>query len=163
MKFSFYRTGIAACFFAMMIALLFSCRQMDVFEKNTNIPNMKWQNNFNAAGTFNITDTASRYNVFIVLRHTDRYKYHNIWLNAGIQPPGDSMKLQRINLSLATDATGWEGTGMNDIWEVRKQVSNEPLAFKKPGVYNFSIMQIMRDNPLEHVMSAGMRVEKIRE
>ncbi len=161
MKFSFYNTGKLACILAIVSAFLFSCRQIDLFEKNTNIPGMKWQNNFNATGSFIITDTSSLYNIYIVLRHTDGYKYNNIWLNAGIQPPGDSMQIQRINLTLANDATGWEGTGMNDIWEVRKLVSGGPKAFKKAGTYNFVLTQIMRDNPLENVMSAGIRIEKV--
>jgi hypothetical protein len=34
------------------------------------------------------------------------------------------------------------------------------MKFKKPGTYTYSITQIMRDNPLSAVMSAGLRVEK---
>jgi gliding motility-associated lipoprotein GldH len=160
MKFPLKRTGLVLSILILLGMAFASCRQLDVFEKNTNIPGMKWQNNFTATGSFNITDTASLYNIYIVLRHTDGYKYNNIWLNAGIQAPGDSMRLQKINLALASDAAGWKGTGMNDIWEVRELVSGEPKVFKKAGTYNFSITQIMRDNPLENVMSAGMRIEK---
>lgn len=164
MKFSLKRAGALAGIIVILGAAFASCRQLDVFEKNTNIPGMKWQNNFTATGSFNITDTAALYNIYVVLRHTDGYKYNNIWLNAGIQAPGDSMRLQRINLTLANDATGWEGTGMNDIWEVRKLISSEPKPyFKKAGIYNFSITQIMRDNPLENVMSAGMKIEKANQ
>ena len=161
MKFPFKRTGVLSGILIILAVVAASCRQLDIFEKNTNIPGMKWQNNFTVTGTFNITDTASLYNIYIVLRHTDSYKYNNIWLNAGIQAPGDSMQLQKVNLPLANDATGWEGTGMNDIWEVRKLILAEPKPFfKKQGLYTFSISQIMRDNPLENVMSAGMRIEK---
>jgi gliding motility-associated lipoprotein GldH len=164
MKFPLKRTGAFLSILIMLAVVAASCRQLDIFEKNTNIPGMKWQNNFTATGTFNITDTASLYNIYIVLRHTDGYKYNNIWLNAGIQAPGDSMQLQKINLTLANDATGWEGTGMNDIWEVRKLISAEPKPFfRKAGIYTFSISQIMRDNPLENVMSAGMRIEKVSQ
>ena len=55
---------------------------------------------------------------------------------------------------------GWEGTGLNDIWEVRKLLVNRPRKFIKAGTYHYSIAQIMRDNPLEQVMSAGLRVQK---
>jgi gliding motility-associated lipoprotein GldH len=68
--------------------------------------------------------------------------------------------MQKIDLKLGDDAMGWEGTGMNDIWEVRKLLNGEPKRFKKAGNYNYSISQIMRDNPLKNVMSAGLRVEK---
>jgi gliding motility-associated lipoprotein GldH len=145
--------------FLIPICFLIACNQIELFEKNTTIPNLKWQNNFIASGTFTITDTTSLYNVFVVLRHTDAYAYNNIWLNIGLQAPGDSMKTQKLNLSLGSDAQGWEGVGMNDIWEVRKSIARLPL---KKGDYSFNIAQIMRDNPLQNVMSVGLRLEKVK-
>ncbi|MEO6405271.1 MAG: gliding motility lipoprotein GldH [Ferruginibacter sp.] len=147
------------------IAIILSftcCRQIDLYEKNINIPDNKWSAGYAANGTFNLTDTLSSYNIYIVLRHTDAYNYNNIWLRVGLQSPGDSLYFQNIDLPLGSDASGWEGTGMNDIWEVRKLISGQPRRFRKAGIYNFSISQIMRDNPLPAVMSAGLRLEKIR-
>lgn len=144
----------AACF-------LFSCRQIDVFEKNTPIPKYEWQRNFSANGSFTIKDTVAFYNVSIVLRHTDAYAYNNIWLNVGLQSPGDSIYFQKIDLLLGSDATGWEGTGMNDIWETRKILNGQARRFKKAGTYQYQIFQLMRDEPLKHIMSAGLRVEKM--
>jgi gliding motility-associated lipoprotein GldH len=145
---------------ALYCAVFSSCTQVDVFEKNTNIPGYNWKSDFTAGGSFDIKDTAVFYNMFVVLRHTDAYKYENIWLNIGLQAPGDSMRYTRYNVQLATGATGWEGKGMDDIWEIRKRVETNSQAFKKMGTWKFSINQLMRDNPLPHVMSAGLRVEK---
>lgn len=136
------------------------CRQVDLFEKNTAIPSYKWGYDFAAKGSFTITDTVSAYNIYIVLRHTDSYAYNNIWLRVGLQAPGDTMYYQKLELTLGSDAGGWEGSGMNDIWEVRKPLTDKPRRFIKPGNYNFSISQIMRDNPLPHIMSAGLRLQK---
>ena len=136
------------------------CKQIDVFEKNTTIPNKEWKASFGAKGNFEIKDTLAFYELYVVLRHTDAYKYNNIWLNVGLQSPGDSMYFQKVNLSLGNDADGWFGSGMNDIWEVRKRLTDKPMRFKKAGTYNFSIFQIMRDNPLAEIMSAGLRVTK---
>ena len=142
-------------------ALLWSsCKPIDVYESNTGIPGYKWKSDFVARGSFQVTDTLSAYQIFVVLRHTDAYAYNNIWLDIGLQGPGDSLYTQKVNLTLANDVQGWEGTGMNDIWEVRKLLNAEPKRFKKGGTYQFSIRQIMRDDPLPHVMSAGLRVEK---
>lgn len=124
---------------------------------------MQWYNNFNAAGSFIIKDTNSTYNVFLVFRHTDAYLYNNLWLNVGLQPPGaEALQYQKINLSLGNDAQGWQGVGMNDIWEVRKLISGVPKKFIKAGQYNFSITQLMRDNPLLHVINVGMSVQKAK-
>jgi gliding motility-associated lipoprotein GldH len=146
--------------FIVIVFLVISCKQVDVFEKNTAIPHYKWQHHFSVTGSFNITDTLAAYNLYIVLRHTDAYKYNNIWLNVGLQAPGDTMFFQNVNLTLAADATGWEGSGMNDIWEVRKLLNGQPRRFKKGGEYKFNITQIMRDDPLPDIMSAGLRVKK---
>jgi gliding motility-associated lipoprotein GldH len=140
--------------------LISSCRQINVFEKNTVIPNYEWKSDFTASGNFVIRDTTSAYSIYLVLRHTDAYKYNNIWLNIGLQPPGDSMHTQKIDLKLGDDANGWEGTGMNDIWEVRKLLNGEPRRFKQAGNYNYRISQIMRDDPLLNIMSVGLRIEK---
>lgn len=161
----FLRTAIVkiGCVFFIVSFLLCACRETDVYEKNTPIPNMQWSNDFNVKGTFLIKDTTSTYNVSLVLRHTDAYSYNNIWLNVGLQSPSDTgLQYQKINLSLGNDAEGWSGVGMNDIWERRKLISGTPKRFAKTGAYTFSIAQIMRDNPLKNVLSVGMRIEKVR-
>jgi gliding motility-associated lipoprotein GldH len=139
---------------------LFSCRQLELYEKHTPIPGISWNADFAATGTISITDTTVPYRVYLVLRHTDAYKYENIWLSIDLQPPGDSVQSGRYNIRLADDAHGWEGTGMNDIWEVRKLLDVSTRLFTKKGNWTFAIRHLMRDNPLPQVMSVGLRVEK---
>jgi gliding motility-associated lipoprotein GldH len=133
-----------------------------MFEKNTAIPQYEWKSNYTAKGSFTITDTISSYNIYLVLRHTDAYQYNNIWLNIGLQFPGDTIINQKTDIQLGTDAGGWEGTGMNDIWEIRKLLNVDPLhrRFTRTGTYNFSINHVMRDEPLRNIMSVGLRIEK---
>ena len=96
-----------------------------------------------------------------MLRHTDAYNYNNLWLTLGSQAAGDTMRYQNINVELGDDAKGWAGTGMDDIFEVRKNITPGPIPFKKSGNYTFSVAQIMRENPLKHILNVGMRVEKV--
>lgn len=145
---------------AFYILLIASCTQIEVFEKNAVIPNHEWHSHLAVKGSFEIKDTINKYNIYLVLRHTDAYQYNNIWLSIGLQSPGDSMFKQKTDLTLGNDANGWEGTGMDDIWELRKLLTGEPRRFKKSGQYNYSIEQIMRDDPLRHIMNIGIRVEK---
>ena len=138
-----------------------SCAKIDLFEKQVKIPSQEWFYTNTPVFTFEISDTASLYNLYIILRHTDAYSYTNIWLRLGSKAPGDTMHFQNINLSLANDAHGWEGTGIDDIFEVRKNITPGPVSFKKPGIYTFSISQIMRENPLKNILNVGLRVEKV--
>ena len=150
------------CWPVFLMMLYTGCRQIDVYEKHTTIPDETWQANLPAEGSFNIADTISSYNLFIVLRHTDAYNFNNIWLNVGLQAPGDTMYIQKVDLSIGSDANGWEGTGMNDIWEVRKKLNTEPRRFKRVGIYNYTVTHAMRTNPLHHIMNVGLRIEKAK-
>lgn len=149
-------------FLISVLSLVFaSCIKTDLFEKQTAIPSQEWFYTNVPKFTFHIDDTTSLYNVYVVLRHTDLYKYNNIWLRIGLKTPSDSFNFQNVNLTLATDAKGWEGTGMDDIYEVRKNISSAPFSFKKRGDYTFSIAQIMRENPLKNILNVGLRIEPV--
>ena len=72
------------------------------------------------------------------------------------------MHFQNINLQLATDAKGWEGVGIDDIFEVRKNITPGPVPFTKSGDYTFTIAQIMRENPIKNILNVGLRIEKVK-
>ena len=154
MKKLFFITGLLLSFI--------SCTHIDVFQKTAVIPSQQWFYSNKPQFTIAIADTSVAYNVYIVLRHTDAYKYNNIWINFGSKAPRDSMKYQNINLTLSNDITGWQGDGMDDIFEVRKNITPGPVPFKKAGNYTFSIAQIMRENPLQHILNVGIRIEKVK-
>jgi gliding motility-associated lipoprotein GldH len=142
--------------------LIVSCSTIDVFEKNINIPDHEWKSDFKPSIVFDITDTTSLYNIYVVLRHTDSYRYNNIWMNIYTQVPGDSTHRQRFDLRLATDDKGWLGSGMDDIFEHRVLVYPEPQRLSRAGQYKFRLEHIMREDPLQYIMNVGIRVEKVK-
>ncbi len=144
----------------LLSVLIISCGTIDVFEKNVSIPNHQWNSAFVPEIPFDISDTSALYNIYVVLRHTDAYQYNNIWLNAYVQMPEDTLKKQRLELRLATDDKGWIGSGMDDIFEHRILITHSPQQFNKVGRYIFKLENIMREDPLLHVMNVGIRVEK---
>lgn len=148
-------------FVAAILFIITSCGTIDVFEKSVNIPNHQWSSTFTPEISFEIKDTTSLYNIFVVLRHTDAYRYNNIWMNVYTTIPGDTARKERLDLRLATDDKGWLGSGMDDIYEHRILITREPVALTKPGLYMFRLEQIMREEPLMYVMNAGIRVEKV--
>jgi gliding motility-associated lipoprotein GldH len=140
-----------------------SCRQLDVYEKNVSVSNYQWKSSFVPGFDFEITDTVSEYNLYVVLRHTDAYHYNNIWLNiTGLVGKDTLVTAPHVEMPLGSEDKGWEGTGMDDIWEVRKAINKKPVPFKKKGLYHFTVSQVMREDPLANVISVGMRVERIR-
>ncbi len=143
---------------AISLQLIASCTTVDLYEKTVPIPGQAWQNSFRPAFHFTIKDTSSVYQLYLVLRHNEKYNYNNIYINLYIKTPGQDsvIKIQK-NLPLATNEN-WKGTGMDDIYEHRIELG-EPQTLKA-GDYQFTLEQIMRENPLKNVLDAGLRVEK---
>ena len=67
-----------------------------------------------------------------------------------------------FELPLASNEKGWLATGMDDIYEHRIALRSplDNLNIKSPGNYKFVVEHIMREDPLENVLSVGLLVEK---
>ena len=157
-----YQNKVSIFLLTVVIFSLTSCSTIDIFEKSTPIPGHQWKYGLQPEYNFNVSDTSSFYNVYVILRHTDAYRYNNIWINFGSKFAGDTLQLRRLDITLGKDANGWEGSGVGDIWEVRKSVTQGPIKFNKVGTYTFSLAQIMREDPLPEIISVGVRVEKVK-
>src|SRR5258706_15666511 len=154
-----FRLLVPCTLYLVPCILYLSCTTVDIYEKDVTIPRFKWKSSFQPEFTFTIKDTTVPYQILLVLRHNEKYNYNNIWINLYSQPPGDTMRKAPFELQLATNEKGWLGSGMDDIYEHRiKLVQSERF---KAGTYHFKIEQIMREDPLENVMNAGLRVEKV--
>lgn len=140
-------------------ALFGACQKIDVFEKMEPFPKHEWAATNKPAFKFTIADTAARYNVFVVLRHGDGYHFNNLWIDITTIPPGDTAQTVRANLKLG-DNKKWLGNAIDDIIEHRILINNNPVKFNA-GEYTFMLQQVMREDPLQYVLHAGIRVEKI--
>jgi gliding motility-associated lipoprotein GldH len=145
-------------FILFILFFICSCTTIDLYEKTVNIPGHSWKSDYKPSFTFDIKDTTSLYQFYLVLRHSEKYNFSNIYVNLLVQSPGKDtvQKIQQDILLATTD--GWLGTGMDDIYETRSKMGS-PLALKA-GTYTFTIEQIMREDPLENILDVGLRIEK---
>lgn len=150
-------------YFVPCAFFLSACSSIDLYEKSVSIPGHSWKSSYKPSFTFTIKDTSSPYQVYLILRHNDKYNYNNIYINIKTQQPGqDTIQQGQYDLELATNEKGWLASGMDDIYEHRIPLtaSDRPFYFIKPGNYTFTIEQIMREDPLKNVLNAGLRIEK---
>ncbi len=151
----------------LLIALSFSfsfCNTIDLYEKVASIPGHSWKSSFKPSFTFTIKDTTAPYQVYLVLRHNDKYNFNNIYINLTTkQPNQDSTQTARFDLELANNDKGWLASGMDDIYEHRIALipNGRNFYFKKMGDYTFTLEQIMREDPLNNILNAGIRIEKV--
>lgn len=146
-------------YFFLFILSISSCTTLDVYEKTTSFANHQWQTKEKPSFTFEIKDTAAAYNIYFVLRHEDAYRYKNIWLNLNMKTPDTLVTLKKE--FLLADNTKWLGTAMSDIVEHRINFYPLPTKLKK-GTYTFTLQQDMREEPLQYILNAGIRVEKAK-
>ncbi|HVX51382.1 MAG TPA: gliding motility lipoprotein GldH [Chitinophagaceae bacterium] len=149
----------SALIITLLVICAFGCDTVGVFEQTKAFANQSWAAKDSLRFNFEINDTTAFYNVYVVLRHTDAYRYSNIYINVTSINPGDTAITKRHNFILA-GTTGWLGSAMDDIIEQRKLINSNPIRLKK-GTYIVVLKQIMRDDPLLHILNAGVRVEKV--
>ncbi len=149
--------------FVLCSIVMSSCNSIDLFEKTVAIPGHQWSSGLKPKFDFTITDTSAAYQLYIIIRHSDKYNFNNIWLTLyATAPDGTTTQFPQIEMPLAAKEKGWLGSGMGDIYEHRIPLTLDPvkLPMNKAGNYTFTLQQIMREDPLQHVLNAGLRIEK---
>ncbi|HRI27025.1 MAG TPA: gliding motility lipoprotein GldH [Chitinophagales bacterium] len=155
MRFPFYLATTAI----LLLWLSAGCNTNMVFEKNTEIPNSLWDYNNLLPFETEITDTTSRYHLFVNVRHTNNYAYSNLWVKIYTTLPSGKKMEQRVELPLSDKQGKWYGKDSGSI--IQQQVSIQSTAIMpEVGKYGFQIEQNMRLNPLPEVLSIGLSIEK---
>lgn len=156
---------LLALFLTPFTVLLSSCQTIDLYEKVVPIPNQAWKGDYKPQFKFQIKDTQSRYDIFVIFRHNEKYEFNNIWISLSYQLKGQQPVSGQYELPLANN-DGWMGTAMDDLYEHRIRITPPDFNGQRggvalaPGEYTFTIGQIMRKDPLENVLNVGLRIEK---
>jgi gliding motility-associated lipoprotein GldH len=144
--------------------LLSSCTTVDLYEKTVTIPGHSWKSSFKPSFTFSIKDTSSTYELYVIVRHNDKYSFNNLYLNLYYKAPGQPENKVTLDLPLATNEKGWLASGMDDIYEhridINKELVNSNFSLRRSGDYTFTLEQIMREDPLNNMLNMGIRLEK---
>ena len=145
----------------LVLVFLGACQTIDLYEQVTTYPDHQWSSKQVSQYQFSITDSNALYNMYFVIRHHNAYHYKNIWLQVNTKAAGDSLQKQTININLADDMNGWLGSGMDDIYDHRVLINAKPIKLPK-GNFTISTQQIMREDPLQNILTTGIRVEKAK-
>jgi gliding motility-associated lipoprotein GldH len=151
----YYRIVCGICFLISLAA----CQTIPLSEQNTIHPDHQWNSAKPEKYLFNIIDTNQLYKIIFVIRHHNAYHYKNIWIELRHSSTAEQSKTETFNLNLANDQKGWLGTGMDDIYDQRIPLYSKPIKLKY-GMHTFTIKHTMREDPLQNILSTGIRIEK---
>src|SRR6478672_5120477 len=79
-----------------VVAMLFfsACNKVNLYEKLKSFPNHEWGSRDTASFNITIKDSAL-YKFYVVVRHTDAYRFNNIWLNITLTDPDSTYSFKR--------------------------------------------------------------------
>ena len=141
-------------------ALIFSgCDDALVYEQNLPVKGETWD----AAAPFtfavDVTDTISRCNFYLNVRHADNYPFSNLFVFMNTRFPNGKFARDTIELMLQNQEGKWTGSGLGDIWD-NQIMFKRGLRFPLKGTYIFKVEQAMRIPELPMIMEMGLRIEK---
>lgn len=150
---------IVKCFLIILTALsVASCSDNVIIDEYTTISKDHWSYDKPINNVVDIQDASIPYNIYINFRHTEEYKYSNIWLRISQITPNQKKTTTREEFQLALPDGKWIGKGSGNLYSYRL-IYKEGFKFDTAGKYTFIIEQNMRDNPLKAVTDVGLRVE----
>ena len=149
---------------ALILFSLLSCDSNRLYEKNITIENTVWYLSHIPSFEYNNTDTLSKVNLKVNVRHSSSYPFSNLWLFVNTIGPTGTLKIDTLECVLAQKDGKWLGSGLGDIWDIQCQFKSYRLM--KQGIYTFEIEQAMRHGDLAKIdqlpgiLEIGLRIEK---
>lgn len=147
-----------------LLTILWSCDDSVIYKAHEDIEDGLWYIKNKPEFKVNIEDTVSRYNVYYVFRNALQYPYYNLYLTRQVNGPDGTLISNTLEeLFVSNETTGKPyGKGLGDLFDHKVPIAKE-YSFSKSGVYTFKLSQSMRQNPLPHILSVGICIEKVKE
>lgn len=149
----------------LLLFIAFSaCRNETKYHSFQYIKNKDW--NKSDTLIYNIPVTASKgiYRLQIEIRHTDNYKYKNLWLEMSNNLK-DSTRFVKdsIQLKLADKSGRWYGDGIGGLYQFDTLFTKRIIVSQTANNHSLRITHIMRDNSLPGIRDIGIRLDKIAD
>ncbi len=136
-----------------------ACSNEAYFEENKPINKRSWEYSQIPAFEVHIDDKNAKYDVFINLRHSNKYDYSNIYLLLHTNGKGLPDTAYRHEIKLAELDGKWVGKSSGSLYQIQ-QLAKQDFSFPDTGKYLFRIEQNMRVNPLLDVSDVGIKIMK---
>jgi len=147
---------------AFLLTGLASCQDtLVVVDNNVEITGRNWSYTEKVQVPVMIENVDVPYNLYVNLRLTSKYKYANIFLLIHTTAPDGKKTTERKEFRLALSDGEWLGSGSGNLYSYQMPFK-ENYTFPAKGKYLIELEQNMRDNPLDYVSDAGVRVEKAK-
>jgi len=145
----------------IMSIVLMACDNSRILDENIDFVNETWYKDSALVFNIEVEDTLAIYNIFINNRITRQYEYSNLYLFIDTEFPNSITIRDTMECVLLDPSGKFLGKGFGSVWSNKIRYRTN-IRFPYSGNYKFTIEQAMRDEQLEHILSAGIRIEKAK-
>ena len=153
----------APFFLSMLLFALQSCDQKKMYSKMVTLPEKGWHKDSLQKFQVAFRDTA-RYDLFLILKNNDLYKFQNIFLIVTFQNPNNGMLKDTLEYQMADFRGNWLGEGFGS--KTSRLFYKENITLPK-GNYTLSVGQAVREVAkergvvwLEGISEVGLEIVK---
>lgn len=139
-----------------------ACQTTDYYyEEIYEIPGFSWNKDHRIDFVFEISDTTKKYDMSVFIRHSELYKWSNLWLKIYTTFPDGKIIDQRVEIELADKDGKWFSTCRGDMCSYTIPIQKNAI-FNMPGTYRLGFEQIMRQDELEGVLNFGLNLTEAK-
>lgn len=137
-----------------------SCGKQAFFDDSVEIPNHSWKQSDMIQFKVDVSDTVSKYDFFVNIRHTKSYAYSNLYVFFHTIAPDGRKQTDTIEFPMADPEGNYVGDVSGGL-VMNRIIIKKDVRFPKSGNYTFVIEQAMRDEELAEITDVGLTlVEK---
>ena len=147
-------------------SLFYSCQSNIILSETKTLKN-GWAKNNPIEFTFTQPDSLQTYQIYLLVKNTNAYKYNNLFLIVSMEFPHGKTITDTLEYRMANPDGTWLGTGLGAAKE-NKLWYKENVRFPEKGNYKLIIQQAVRNNGevdgvtnLEGIIDVGYSIEKL--
>ncbi|SMG33906.1 gliding motility-associated lipoprotein GldH [Marivirga sericea] len=151
------------CSVIFLMFFISSCTEERYFEDNYDFQDRSWNMEESAEFNIEIDSIELPYQIKLNLRNTMDYPYRNLYIKYQVRDSTYVMEDKLLNIKLFEAKTGKPyGNKQSDIYAHQLSLVDS-MFFPAKGKYTIELKQYMREMELEGMISAGIRIEQIKE
>lgn len=143
--------------FLVVLMLFVQCDSPHFYQNQVSIKN-SWNINTPVNFEFNIQDSTSNYDFFLLSRNNNEYPYSNLYLFTELTNPKEEVFRDTLQYYLAFQDGEWVGTGssLKELYLLYR----ENISLKDTGTYKLSVWHGMREDQLIGIEDLSLIVDK---
>jgi gliding motility-associated lipoprotein GldH len=139
-----------------------SCTEDRYYESNYDFKNRTWEIEHTAQFSFEIDSIDVPYQLLLNIRNTMDYPFRNLYIKYKLKDSTFLVEDKLMNVQLFESKTGKPfGDRQSEIYS-HQIILQDSVFFQKKGTYQIELKQYMREEELEGIVSAGIRLDQLK-